>query len=105
MSLIGHIAHELLLTPSFVGAVARSASHRYKTYEIDKRGGGTRSIHHPSRELKALQRWLLKNVIADWPVHESATAYRPSSSIKANVSKHLKNKFLLKVDFENFFPS
>jgi RNA-directed DNA polymerase len=105
MSLIGHIASELLLTPEFVGAVSRSASRRYKNYEIDKRDGGKRLIHHPSRELKALQRWMLHTVISSWPIHEAATAYRPHGSIKENISPHLMNRYLLKLDFQDFFPS
>lgn len=105
MSLIGHMASELLLTPEFIGAVSRSASRRYKSYQIDKRDGGKRLIHHPSRELKALQRWMLSTVISSWPIHEAATAYHPNGSIKKNISPHLKNRYLLKLDFQDFFPS
>ena len=39
------------------------------------------------------------------PIHEAATAYKTGSSIKENASRHLSSRIILKLDFENFFPS
>lgn len=88
-----------------IQALARKASHAYKVYSIPKRGGGFREIHHPSKELKALQRWLLHNVIVRWPVHTAAVAYRPNLSIADNAEKHVQSRYLLRMDFQRFFPS
>src|SRR2546425_637146 len=57
--IIEKMALELGIPINFVTSLSRTASHEYKTYGIPKRSGGTRIIHHPSRRLKALQRWLL----------------------------------------------
>jgi RNA-directed DNA polymerase len=105
MSLQSRIASELLLSPQFVSLITRSASKRYKQYTIAKKSGGLRTIFHPSRELKALQRWLLGNVIQHWPVHSAAFAYRAHRGIKDNASVHKDNAYLLKLDFDTFFPS
>jgi RNA-directed DNA polymerase len=79
---------------------------RYKVYPIPKRSGrGTRTIAQPSPAVKELQQWVVSNVLKDFAVHEAATAYKKSSSILKNASAHKDNRFLLKMDFENFFNS
>lgn len=103
--ILERMATQLALAPSFLTKLARSASHRYKEYKIPKRTGGERTIHHPARELKLLQYWLLKNVLISLPVHPSATAYRKESSIRLNAARHVANNYLLRVDFEDFFHS
>jgi RNA-directed DNA polymerase len=105
MSLQSRIASELFLSPQFVSLVTRSASKRYKSYLIPKRTGGYRTIFHPARDLKALQRWLNVNVIATWTVHNAAAAYRLERSIRDNADLHKNSDFLLKLDFDSFFPS
>ena len=99
------MAGELSLPANHVARLVKTASHQYKEYSIAKRGGGTRTIFHPSRRLKALQRWLLNNVIAAWPVHDAATAYREGRSILDNARRHAGTRFLLRMDLQEFFPS
>lgn len=84
---------------------SKSASRRYKIYEIPKKTGGTRVISHPSRPLKALQRWLNRLIFSQLPLHNSATAYRKGRSILHNALPHLDTRYTLRIDFENFFPS
>ena len=86
-------------------AVVESANYRYKRYAVPKKDGGERLIAHPSRQLKALQRWLVRNVFNILDVHQSATAYRSGLSILDNAMVHVANNYLLKLDFTNFFPS
>ena len=103
--LLNQMASGLCLPERVIQALAHKASHAYKSYRIPKRTGGTREIHHPSKELKALQRWLVHNVIERWPVHPAAMAYRPQVSILNNAERHVGSRFLLRMDFEGFFPS
>lgn len=105
MSLQSHIASSLFLSAQYVSVLTRTASQRYKEYTVPKRSGGRRTIFHPSRELKALQRWLLKNVIHHWPSHEAAFAYREGRSVRDNADVHRTHSFILKLDFDAFFPS
>ena len=86
-------------------ALSRTASKRYKVYNIPKRGGGVRQISHPSRTLKAIQRWISNALLCDLPVHQAATAYRRGKSIRANALAHAESKYTLRMDFQNFFPS
>ena len=103
--IIERMASELAIPKGFIASLARGASHEYKEYPIPKRTGGTRIICHPSRRLKALQRWLQANVIAELPLHQSAAAYRKGRSILDNANVHTASRYLLRMDFANFFPS
>lgn len=105
MNLVSRMSRGLRLPEKYIVAVSLSASHRYKTYRIPKRRGGYRTINHPSRELKALQRWLALTEISKFPVHNAAMAYRPHKSIKDNALLHANCRYLLRLDFESFFPS
>lgn len=99
------IAADLALPESFIRSLGKSASHEYKTYQIAKRSGGFRKIHHPSKRLKAVQRWLVANVISSLPVHDAARAYREGHSIFENAEAHARSRFLLRMDLKDFFPS
>ena len=86
--------------------IIRTAPERYKTYPIPKRNGsGNRMISQPAREVKFMQRILMEHVLSKFPVHASASAYKAGASIVRNASAHAKSGPILKIDFENFFPS
>ena len=85
--------------------MAESASRRYKVYTIPKRTGGERVIEHPSRELKAIRRWIVQALVTRFPVHEAATAYRKGTGIRENAERHRQTKFTNPYDFANVFPS
>lgn len=83
-----------------------SAPQRYKTYFIKKRHPGQyREVSQPTPEIKLLQRWLVERVLRKFPVHACAKAYKCGSGLIENVQPHSNHRFLLKIDFENFFPS
>lgn len=86
--------------------IAYTSDKRYKTYEIPKKSNrGTRTIHHPSRTLKAIQTLLNYTLWSRFPVHERATAYTPGSKISKNAQMHKDYKYTIRLDFKDFFPS
>jgi RNA-directed DNA polymerase len=99
------MAESLALGVDQVNRIVRSASYRYFHFQIDKKNGKKRDIYHPAKELKLLQRWMIKTIILRLPVSPAAAAYEERCSIVANARKHMKNRFLLRMDFANFFPS
>jgi RNA-directed DNA polymerase len=103
--ILDKIAANLVLPRDYLWRVVWSASHRYKTYTIPKRTGGVRTINHPARELKLLQYWVLDNVCSRLRVHDAATAYRSGRNIRDHAAIHVRQSYLLKVDFRDFFPS
>lgn len=105
MALASRIAADLIVPVGLVESIAASASHEYKRYRVPKRSGGYRTIDHPSRRLKAIQRWILHHLINRWPVHDAAFAYRRGLNIREHAMSHVNSHFLLRMDFTNFFPS
>ncbi|UZD90320.1 retron St85 family RNA-directed DNA polymerase [Cognatishimia activa] len=103
--LIQQIARTTKLDVQDLRHLAASADRRYKVYLIPKRGHGHRKIEHPSREIKALQRWITKVIIDRFPVHHAATAYRKGSGVRENAERHRTSRYTNRYDFANFFPS
>lgn len=86
--------------------ILATAPRRYKVYKIPKRNGrGTRTIAHPARELKALQRIVLREILDTLPISDIAMAYIPERGILQNAKAHTGERWLLKLDFAQFFPS
>lgn len=82
-----------------------TANKRYKTYKIKKRTSGTRTIEQPSKELKLYQKFISENIFLNLPVHEAVFSYKKNISIKNLADKHKNNRYLLRIDFKDFFPS
>lgn len=97
------LALELKKSEAEVILFLRNAPRKYKVYTIPKRTSGHRVIAQPSKELKLYQRKYLE--LQELPVHDSAMAYREGLSIKDNANAHRNNRYLLKMDLENFFNS
>jgi len=106
MSLTEQIAQSFQLSVAYVMGVAGTASHRYKQFSIKKADGKSdRKIEQPSKELKLLQRWLVRRIFDSLPTHPCAHAYVKGRSIRTNASVHRGGKFISRLDLENFFPS
>ena len=104
--LLANLSSAMLLSPVELMRLIRSAPRRYKVYQIRKRAPGQfRTIAQPAKEVKALQRWVMEHVLNRHPVHAAATGYRRGQSIADNARRHVHGHFLLKLDFQDFFPS
>jgi retron-type reverse transcriptase len=77
----------------------------YKHFELPKRGGGSRTISCPAREMKAVQAWILRRILERVSVADAATAYIPGKNILQNLRPHKGNRYFLCMDIEDFFPS
>lgn len=106
MDILTQMLADLPIGRSELLPLIATAPERYKVYKIAKRTPGKfRTIAHPARELKFIQRWLTRRVLFSLPVHHSAMAYRKHTSILDNAAKHAKHRYLLKMDIQDFFPS
>lgn len=86
--------------------IISTAPKRYKVYQIPKRNGdGVRVIAHPAKPLKAIQRVVLHQLLDRAPVSAIATAYVRGRGITSNARRHAGQPYILKLDFEQFFPS
>lgn len=77
----------------------------YHFWTIPKRDGSRRQITAPKKELKAAQRWLLKNVVERLPVHSAAHGFLRARSIGTNAAHHAGADVIVKIDVKDFFPT
>jgi RNA-directed DNA polymerase len=104
-NLLRELSAEFGLGSNDLLRIISTAPARYKIFQIPKRHGGWRTIAQPSRELKAIQRFVLDKTLSKLPVHPAAAAYVTGRNIAENATVHLKSRVILKLDFRDFFPS
>jgi RNA-directed DNA polymerase len=81
-------------------------SHRYyRKFSIPKSNGKRRIIKQPSKNLKAVQAWILRNILDKFQPTPYAMAFIKGKNILDHTSPHVNNRYFLIVDLEEFFPS
>ena len=78
---------------------------RYQTFTVPKRSGGTRQISAPATSLKIIQRKLNHVLHHVRPPKIQVHGFVIGRSIITNAQPHTKQKFVLKIDLKDFFPS
>lgn len=106
MRIYNLIDSQILMTKGFTSEVMRSPEPP-KKWDIAKKKGGVRTIYHPSSKVKLIQYWLINNIFSKFPTHSAAYAFVKDRSIKSNALLHAesKNKYYVKIDLKDFFPS
>lgn len=106
MTIFNDLKATFFISDSGLKRLIVTSPNRYKVHAILKRHNrGTRLIAQPKAEIKILQKFVLKKYLSLLPVHQVATAYVSGLGIKDHASPHAKNKYLLKLDFKDFFNS
>lgn len=77
----------------------------YKSFKLPKKSGGFRIIFCPSKEMKAVQAWILRTILDKIPMSDSATGFRTGKNTLDNAKPHKDNRYFLCLDIEDFFPS
>lgn len=87
-------------------ALARDA-RQYKVFQVSKKSGGTRTIEAPAIALKRLQKKLANLLYEKIPMKSCAYAFcrEKEKGIKGNAGKHRKKRWIVNIDFKDFFPS
>ncbi len=96
---------EIRLSESAIRKYIAFAEHYYLTYGIPKKRGGERLIAQPSRELKAIQSWLLRNILDRLSSSDASKGFELGTSIRDNAYPHIGSNVILCLDIEDFFPS
>lgn len=88
---------------------------RYSSFIIPKKNGGERKINAPVKTLKYIQSQLslrlrvlyepLNVVHGFLPQYESKNGISVKPTIVSNAAMHVRKKFILNIDLENFFPT
>jgi RNA-directed DNA polymerase len=78
---------------------------RYSYFKLKKERGGYREIASPSKDLKFIQKWILKNILEKYPLTDNCTGFREGLSIYDNAKPHENKKYILKLDLLKFYDT
>lgn len=77
----------------------------YRCRLLAKRSGGWRLLEVPEPYLMAMQRRLLRGLLAQLPAHEAACGYMNGRSVTDHARAHQGQPVLLKFDLQDFFTA
>jgi RNA-directed DNA polymerase len=77
----------------------------YHRWHVPKRDGTLRMISAPKPELKAVQRWITRQITERLPVHGAAHGFLTGRSIVSNAIVHAGADVVVKLDIRGFYPT
>jgi len=77
----------------------------YHRWLIPKRDGSPRLISAPKPDLKAVQRWIAREITEHLPVHGAAHGFLTGRSIVTNARVHAGARVIVKMDIKGFYPT
>lgn len=105
MNLLEYISDDIKVPIKSLEYAVYKSREQVRLIKVKKSDGSERKTFHPSKKTKLIQYWLNHNVFRLLPVHDSAAAYIRGKSIRDNAAYHTKNRYFLRIDFKDFFPS
>lgn len=102
---IHDLSYQTGLSGGLIYKLSNISDKYYRIVKIPKKSGGQRKLACPSREMKAIQAWILRYILDKIPVHPSATAFRLETNLSANVVPHINRPYFLCCDLVDFFGS
>lgn len=86
-------------------AMTEATDKFYRSFTLQKRSGGSRTISAPYPSLLECQRWIKTNILDGVFLPNCVTGFRHKYSIIDNARMHCGRNELLKIDLKDFFPS
>ena len=100
---------ELLWLADARGLERRAQDERLRHYRyqwLPRRGGGPpRPIASPKPRLKAIQRWILREILDRIPPHDAAHGFVRGRSARSHAALHAGAHTVVRIDLEDFFAS
>ena len=85
--------------------LSNNLENHYHNVFIPKSDGTKRKLSVPDLILKNVQRSIVDNILAYYPISKYASAYKLGSSVQKNARPHVNKKKILKLDIEGFFDN
>ena len=101
----GHGVDELARRLGVTAEELRAVEPVYREFAIAKRGGGRRQILAPQKNLKDLQRRILRRLLARLKCHPAVHGFERGKSIVSNARCHVGKAVVVRFDLQDFFPS
>lgn len=101
---VAALATSLGLKPKFLWLMYRHADKHYRTLQIPKGNGKTRTVHDPSKNLKFLQKRIARSFLRR-DYGPQVGAYVRGRSCRDTAVQHAGSALIISMDIENFFDS
>ncbi|HEY1188507.1 MAG TPA: reverse transcriptase family protein [Gemmata sp.] len=95
-------------SPNQLGFFLLASDHNngpYTTHTIPKRDGTDRRICAPKKQLKWVQKQILKHILSKVPPHPAAHGFINGRSTVSNATPHVGAELVVKFDLKDFFPT
>lgn len=95
-------------SPNQLGFFLLASDHKngpYTTHTIPKRDGSDRQICAPKKQLKWVQKQILKHILSKVPPHPAAHGFVNGRSTVSNATPHVGAELVVKFDLKDFFPT
>ncbi len=95
-------------SPNQLGFFLLASDHNngpYSTHTIPKRDGTDRMICAPKKQLKWVQKQILKHILSKIPPHPAAHGFVNGRSTVSNATPHVGAELIVKFDLKDFFPT
>ena len=99
------IAIAIGISPRLLTSFIHATHKHYRSFQIGKRGGGTRIINSPRVFIKVVQYWVLDYLLHSLKIHPSCQSYQKGKSILSNASSHVGKQYVANMDIVDFFGS
>jgi len=105
MKNLQELAKRIGINKSYLLRLSQNCDKCYQSYYIEKKSWAMRIIDAPNRELKAIQEWILRNILETQQISEHAHGFTKGRGIKTNAKFHLNKHYIMCLDIKDFFPS
>ena len=95
-------------SPNQLGFFLLASDHKggpYTTHTIPKRDGSDRQICAPKKQLKWVQKQILKHIVSKVAPHPAAHGFVNGRSTVSNATPHVGAELIVKFDLKDFFPT
>ncbi len=105
LNTIDDLCYNIGISPKFLKYVLYVKKDKYYDFKIPKKNGDFRSISSPCRELKYIQRQLLKFFEKEYSFLDCQHGFIKGRSCVTNAKLHVGKRFVLNGDIEHFFDT
>lgn len=99
------LAREIRLSELVLFKYFSNNSKYYHSYKIKKKSGSFRIISSPFVELKAIQRWVLRNILDKLNTSPYAKGFIKGKKLIENAIPHTNKQYILNIDLKDFFDN
>lgn len=103
MDKLKKISESIGIRYKYLQSIIGNVDKFYYSYYLKKKNGKNRIIDSPNSELKAIQAWILRNILEKIEININAVGFVKGKGIKVNADYHVNNRYILCIDIKDFF--